>query len=156
MELAVFVASIANGGKIVKPYVVKKVVDPEGRVLYEAKPEVISEYRLKDEVWDALRRGMKLVVLEGTGKRAAMRDWKVAGKTGTAQIPNGPPHAWFVGYAPADNPKFVVVVMVENGVWGGLVAAPLARQILEAAKRIIIEGTNPLPPEPVRIPKEEG
>jgi peptidoglycan glycosyltransferase len=76
---------------------------------------------------------MVAVVTEGTGKRAALEGVQVAGKTGTAELDQGEPHAWFIGFAPAEDPQVAVAVIVEHGGTGGTVAAPLAAQVLEAA-----------------------
>jgi peptidoglycan glycosyltransferase len=74
-------------------------------------------------------------VQEGTGTRAALPEVAVAGKTGTAENPRGRPDAWFIGYAPARQPLFAVAVVLENAGYGGEHAAPLARQVLQAAMR---------------------
>ncbi len=84
---------------------------------------------------------LKEVVEAGTGKAARISGIEVAGKTGTAQVPNGAPHAWFTCFAPADDPKIAVAVVIENGgsmgneATGGRIAAPVAKEIvLEALK----------------------
>jgi peptidoglycan glycosyltransferase len=81
---------------------------------------------------------------------------QVAGKTGTAEAPGGPPHAWFIGYAPADAPRFAVAVIVERGgdlgdeATGGRVAAPVAGQVL--AKLLAMSQTPQSPPAPAGTP----
>ncbi|MGL5513800.1 MAG: penicillin-binding transpeptidase domain-containing protein, partial [Sporomusa sp.] len=82
---------------------------------------------------DQVANMMVTVVNEGTGRGAAIRGIKVAGKTGTAENPHGAPHAWFIGFAPADDPQVAIAVIVENSGSGGGVAAPAARQILVQA-----------------------
>jgi len=72
-------------------------------------------------------------VANGTGTRAALSGVQVAGKTGTAEVADGEPHAWFAGFAPAQDPQVVVAVLVENAGAGGSVAAPIARQVISAA-----------------------
>jgi len=67
----------------------------------------------------------------GTGRAATYRNITVAGKSGTAQNPHGEDHAWFIGYAPADQPKVAFCILVENGGSGGKVAAPIAREIIQ-------------------------
>jgi peptidoglycan glycosyltransferase len=76
---------------------------------------------------------MTAVVESGTGTGAALSGVQVAGKTGTAEVADGEPHAWFAGFAPADDPQIVVAVLVENAGTGGSVAAPIARQVIAAA-----------------------
>ncbi len=73
------------------------------------------------------------VVKSGTGTAAALSGVQVAGKTGTAEVADAEPHAWFVGFAPADDPQVVVAVLVENAGTGGSIAAPIARQVIAAA-----------------------
>ena len=76
---------------------------------------------------------MVKVVTSGTGTSAALPGVQVAGKTGTAEVANAQPHSWFAGFAPAENPKVAVAVLVENGGTGGAVAAPIARAVMAAA-----------------------
>jgi peptidoglycan glycosyltransferase len=73
------------------------------------------------------------VVNRGTGTAAALQGVQVAGKTGTAEVAEAEPHAWFAGFAPADDPRVVVAVLVENAGTGGRVAAPVARKVIAAA-----------------------
>jgi len=76
---------------------------------------------------------MRAVVQRGTGTAAALRGVAVAGKTGTATNPSGRAHAWFVAFAPAQAPRVAVAIIVENGGYGGSVAAPIARDVLRVA-----------------------
>jgi peptidoglycan glycosyltransferase len=69
----------------------------------------------------------------GTGKKARIKGIRVAGKTGTSENPHGDNHAWFTAFAPAEDPKVAVIVLVENGGEGGVVAAPMAKRLMEAA-----------------------
>ena len=86
-----------------------------------------------------LNQMMQAVVQRGTGTNARIAGVTVAGKTGTAQNDQGAPHAWFIGFAPAEQPRYAVAVIIEHGgaagqeATGGVVAAPVARQVLEAA-----------------------
>jgi peptidoglycan glycosyltransferase len=70
-------------------------------------------------------------VRDGTGREASIKGVEVAGKTGSAENPHGRPHAWFIGFAPADNPRIAVAVIIENGGAGGKQAAPVAREIMK-------------------------
>ena len=141
LQLASALSAIANGGYLMKPHMVKEIRNPDGTVIRENKPEVESRvisYDTAVEMTHILER----VVEEGTGKKAAIPGYKVAGKTGTAQIPDpvngGYYHdryvASFIGFAPSDNPKITLVVVVEapkRMTYGGSVSAPIFKQIAE-------------------------
>ncbi len=142
--MARVVAAIANGGIVYKPYIVEKVESPAGEILYQAKPEVQSRLGASPANLEAVRQALVGVVNEGTAKAARLPHIQVAGKTGTAQVvaldPDNPKeedrrmedHAWFVAYAPADDPQVAVAVLVEHGGHGGSEAAPLARRVINA------------------------
>lgn len=134
LRMAMLASTFANNGIMMKPYVVQKIVAPEGTLLRETKPEIwLSpvESKLAGQIADM----MVSVVAEGTGSAAALRGIQVAGKTGTAENPHGASHAWFIGFAPAEDPQVAIAVVVENAGAGGSVAAPIARQILLQALR---------------------
>jgi penicillin-binding protein 2 len=144
MQLLVMVSAIANGGTIYRPWVVKKIVSLSGDVLEEYEPEAIRQVHVKPETLAFVRQAMLAVVDEGTGARAKIPGVPIGGKTGTAQVVKKgeekrqadlKDHAWFVSFAPVDNPQIAVVVLVENGGFGGLVAAPVAKAVYEAAFR---------------------
>jgi penicillin-binding protein 2 len=88
---------------------------------------------LAPSTWSVVREGMRRVVMEpgGTGSLARIPGIQVAGKTGTSQNPHGPDHAWFVGFAPFDNPRIAIAVLVENAGFGGAFAAPIAGRCME-------------------------
>jgi peptidoglycan glycosyltransferase len=132
MQMALVAAAAANGGKIMEPYVVSEVRDPSGRSLRRAEPEVWLEPMLP-ETAAILRALMVEVVNSGTGTVAALQGVQVAGKTGTAEVAEAEPHAWFAGFAPAEDPRVVVAVLVENAGTGGSVAAPIARKVIAEA-----------------------
>jgi len=132
LEIAMVASAVANGGTIMKPYIVNQVLDYHQNVLSETRPQ--TWLQPLDAVTAAtLKQFMVQVVTSGTGTSAAINGVQVAGKTGTAEVANGEPHAWFAAFAPADDPQVVVVVLVENGGTGGSVAAPVARQVILAA-----------------------
>jgi penicillin-binding protein 2 len=142
MQLLTMVAAIANGGTIYRPWALKKITTTSGEVLEEYAPEALRTLDLKPETLAFIRRAMLGVVDEGTGGRARVPGVPIGGKTGTAQVVKKgetkgqadlKDHAWFVSFAPVDNPKLAVVVLVENGGFGGQVAAPVAKAIYEAA-----------------------
>ncbi|MBP2635642.1 MAG: pbpA [Firmicutes bacterium] len=134
LRMAMLASTFANKGIMMKPYLVQKITAPEGTLLRETKPEVWlapAGSKLADQIADM----MVSVVAEGTGSGAALRGIQVAGKTGTAENPHGDSHAWFIGFAPAEDPQVAIAVVVENAGAGGSVAAPIARQILLQALR---------------------
>jgi peptidoglycan glycosyltransferase len=139
LQMAMVASAIANDGSMMRPYVVDQVLAPDLSVLDSAKP---SELRkpIEADTANALTDMMVAVVQGGTGTRAQIDGVQVAGKTGTAQNA-GPAHAWFVGFAPANDPKIAIAVLVENGGGGGdtgtggRVAAPIARAVMEAFLR---------------------
>lgn len=132
LQIALMASAVANGGMIMKPYVVQQVLDYHQNVIEEAKTEVWKQ-PLSGETAAALKEFMVKVVTSGTGTSAALSGVQVAGKTGTAEVENGDSHAWFAAFAPADDPEVVVAVLVENAGTGGGVAAPVARQVIAAA-----------------------
>ncbi len=143
IQLAVMTATVANHGTLFRPYLVKKVVSPEGKVLREYSPEVIARAAIRPENWKAVTRGLSAVVNEpgGTGGSARLREVMVAGKTGTSQVVNlrkgkgaslyqYRDHALFVAFAPVEKPEIAVAVVIEHGLHGGSAAAPIAGKIL--------------------------
>jgi penicillin-binding protein 2 len=138
MQVARMMSAVANGGVLFKPRLVQRVESADGRLLYSDPGLVNGHVELSPMVWAFLRQSLVDVVREGTGWEAQIPGVEIAGKTGTAQIianskaEKGQDHAWFASFAPAGDPQYVVVVMVERGGKGGHVAAPIARQIFNA------------------------
>jgi penicillin-binding protein 2 len=122
-------AVMANKGSLVRPYIVKRIGD------IDVSPTRQKYLGLKDETIRTIREGLYSVVNSenGTGKRAKLEGVLIAGKTGTAQNPQGPTHAWFAGYGPISDPKICLVVFLEHGGKGGLSATEIARGIFEEA-----------------------
>lgn len=142
MQLLSMVSAIANGGTIYRPWVVRKISALSGEILDEYEPEAIRQISIKPETLAFIRQAMLGVVDEGTGARSRVPGIPIGGKTGTAQVVRKgegkgnaelKDHGWFVSFAPVDNPQIAVVVLVENGGFGGLVAAPVAKAVYEAA-----------------------
>lgn len=136
LHMALACSAIANQGIIMKPYLVKEIRKPDGKVVQvtESSPWLTAA---NPQVAKLVTEGMISAVEWGTATSASMRGVKVAGKTGTAetktdQEPNSLPHSWFVGFAPANEPKVVVAVIVEKSGSGGRVAAPIAREVMAA------------------------
>lgn len=133
LHMALIAATIANDGRMPQPRLVREVRDTRGTLLERMEPAV---WRVPITARTArmVREMMVVATEDGWGQEAQVPGVKVAGKTGTAQVGGGAePHAWFVGFAPAEAPRVVIAVLVENGGEGALVAAPIARQVLEAA-----------------------
>jgi cell division protein FtsI/penicillin-binding protein 2 len=132
LEMAMTGAAIADGGTIMRPYLVQQTRDYRGLLVTATGPR---QWRVATDAATAAKvtQLMVRVVDSGTGTRAQIHGVKVAGKTGTAELARGEPHAWFVGFAPADAPRVVVAIVIEHGGVGGHVAAPLAKSVLEAA-----------------------
>jgi penicillin-binding protein 2 len=139
MQVARFMAAVANGGVLWRPRLVQRVERPEKGVVYSDPGRVNGHVDLSPVVWEFLRRGLWAVVNDGgTGAAARIPGLEIAGKTGTAQMiakskaALGQDHAWFAAFAPVRDPEVVVVVLVERGGKGGQVAAPIARKVLNA------------------------
>jgi peptidoglycan glycosyltransferase len=134
LQMAMVAATVANGGVVPKPYLVQKIVANDGSTVRTARPSNLGR-AIKPETAQVLNQMMVAVVQGGTGTAAAIPGIQVAGKTGTAET--GVDHiytAWFVAFAPADNPQVAIAVVLEkqaNG-FGGVVAAPIAKQVMEA------------------------
>jgi len=132
LQLAKYVALIANNGSSFQPHIVKGYLDDKTRQIIPYKfPEIKTG--IKQEVFDIVKEGMFLVVNgSGTATHIKMSDIKISGKTGTAQNSHGKDHALFVCYAPSDNPQIAIAVVVENIGFGGTHAAPIAKAMIEA------------------------
>lgn len=147
LQMAMVSASIANGGVLVEPRLVRRVQDERGDVLAEFGASTFTPSGQSDsqavsrQTASTLRDMMVSVVQSGTGTAAQLPGTSVAGKTGTAQAreSSAGPTVWFTGFAPADDPRVAVAVLVEDGgsagsgATGGSVAAPIARSVLQAA-----------------------
>jgi peptidoglycan glycosyltransferase len=139
MQMALVAAAIGNGGALMRPRLVSEVRAPDGRVVETYEPQVHSRPMTPENA--ALLTAMMVdVVRSGTGTAAAIPGVSVAGKTGTAQHGEGAdPHAWFVSFAPAEDPQVAVAVIVLDGgslgsdATGGRLAAPIAKAVMEAA-----------------------
>lgn len=166
LQVLVSAATIANDGKLMRPTLVRNILDSQGNIIKPFEPQMLwditkdpkihvydENFFRTDEVktvepWvvDEVKKGMREVVLTGTAKNVFIgADYESAGKTGTAEYcddiarPKGlcnfglwPSHAWYVGYAPYDNPEIAVVAFVYDGDEGAVLAAPIARQVMQA------------------------
>lgn len=136
LQMLMVAAAIANRGTMMRPYLVAKIIAPNGEVLVNQQPQVWKQ-AISTGTALQMTDAMKAVVNDpgGSGYAARVPGTVVAGKTGTAQVggPTTAPDAWFVGFAPADNPRLAVVVLKEQGGEGSTVAAPIAERILQSA-----------------------
>jgi peptidoglycan glycosyltransferase len=137
LNMVMIASGIANKGEIVKPILVREAIAPDGSIVESNYSQVLSK---ATDVFTAneIKNMMVEVVNRGTGTNARIKDIRVAGKTGTAENSSGKTHAWFTGFAPADDPKIAVVVVLEkDGTTGGKTAAPIARNIMIEALNTI-------------------
>lgn len=131
LQITSFFGALSNGGIIYRPHLLKKIISRQGKV-QEYEKTAIGHLPFSKSTLELLNQACFAVVNQegGTGRLARLADVAVAGKTGSAQNPHGNSHSWFVGYAPAEDPKIVVTVLVENAGHGGDVSAPIAREII--------------------------
>jgi penicillin-binding protein 2 len=152
LQQARFMATVANGGVTLKPMLVKKIIDPDGRLIKEFHADVLNKGKISRENLELVKEALLGVVNEarGTGRRARLKnkDIKVSGKTGTAQVVKLKrtedidedekipyqfrDHAWFVAFAPYEKPEVAISVIVEHGGHGGATAAPVAKKLFDA------------------------
>jgi peptidoglycan glycosyltransferase len=133
--MAIVAAAIANQGLVMAPYLVGDVFDADGTEVELIEPNPIIQ-AISVDTAAVITQLMERVVTEGTGRLAAIPGVRVAGKTGTATGTADRPHAWFIGFAPVEQPSIAIAVFVENGgeaaetATGGAVAAPIAARVL--------------------------
>lgn len=157
LQMTNAIAVIANGGSLMRPYIVERIEDQVGVTLRENRPRAIRTNVIRPEVAAALRKILVKAVEEGTGKKAKIPGISVGGKTGTAQkiLPTGGySHSnfmsSFIGFAPAEDPVFVMAVVVDDPrplYYGGTVAAPIFKEVIEAA----LYSQGYVPPDAKRV-----
>lgn len=131
LQMAVATSVIANGGYRVQPHIVRAIRDKDGHISYTESKRTSIDW-LREVDLEAVQKGMRGVVTDGSGRwYANLQDIEVAGKTGTAQNPHGENHGWFIAYAPYDDPRIAVAVLIENGGYGSISAAPVASLLIE-------------------------
>jgi len=131
LQLAVAIAGVADDGKIHRPYLLDKVLGSNGQVLMQTHPEIVRQVDAPVEDFRKVQNAMRQTITAGTGRVANIPDITVCGKTGSAEDPPRPAHGWFVCFAPEENPKIVVVCIVEHGRHGASTAAPVCRAVLD-------------------------
>ncbi len=134
LQMAEVAATVANQGELMEPRLWSKVIDPDGR---ETKLDPARQSRvMSEETASDLNDMMQSVVQEGTGTAAAVSGIDVAGKTGTAEVTGGANQAWFIGFAPANDPKIAIAVTVERTTgFGGPTAGPIFKSVAETILR---------------------
>ncbi len=140
MQLVSAVAAAINGGELMQPYIVKQVIGPNGEIIKENKPTVVRRV-ISEETSAIVRSILESVVAEGSGRNAQIPGYRVGGKTGTAQkYVDGKPSsgsliASFIGFAPADDPKYLCLILVDEPkvgvIFGSTVAAPFVKDVLQ-------------------------
>ena len=148
LQMAVFAASVGNGGLRYRPTLVRKVVSWDGRTVLENTPRVAGRLPVSAATLERVQKGMWEVVQgeRGTARIARLKETDVSGKTGTAQVVSRETveeseegdkvhhykdHAWFIAYAPSENPRVAIAVIVEHGEHGSSAAAPVARELIK-------------------------
>lgn len=132
LQLADYIATIANGGTVYVPQIVDAIVDESGKVIDDIKPVVIRKDFIDAKNIKTVQEGMRATITRGTGRTLNELNVTSAGKTGTAQFgPNKDLHSWFVVYAPYKDPEIALVILVEGGGEGNELAVPIAKNVLK-------------------------
>lgn len=138
LQMALVTSTIANDGAMMKPHLVNEILTSKGQSVKSIEPESLGQIISADTA-KTMKDFMRSVVNEGTGVNASIEGVEVCGKTGTAdhqdEGKDAPPHSWFIGFAPYDNPQVAVAVIVEDGGQGGKAAASIASQVMRTALR---------------------
>jgi len=133
LQVASTFAGIAGNGTVLRPHVLKRVLDSNGEAALEMEPEVAFSPKVSQNDLSWMREYLRAVVTEGTARSGfAGFGTPISGKTGTAEVAGKDDFAWFVGYAPTDDPQYCVAVVVEQGGAGGVTATPAVRSIFGA------------------------
>ena len=131
LQIAAYTAAIANGGKLFQPQIVDKIINDDGDLVEDIKPEIIKSNFIDSENIEWIQKGMRENVTYGSGVSLSSLPIEVAGKTGTAQYyGNQKTHAWYIAYAPYDDPEIAIAVIVEGGGEGHTAAVPVVKEVL--------------------------
>ncbi len=134
IQIANYVAAIANEGTWMKPHLVKSIADKDGDIVLEKNPEIGGQLDVSRKTYEMIKKGMRGVTLPGGTAYSVFADCPlpVAGKTGTSEWDvNKDPHGWFVAFAPYEDPEIAVVVFIEQAGSGGATGGPIAKAIFE-------------------------
>ena len=152
LQMVGMTAAIANGGTRYKPIIMEAIKTPDGRLLHQNQTQVIGKVPISAPTLELVKTGLWAVVNSdhGTARGSRLADIEISGKTGTSQVisrkknetrseeerpAHQRPHAWFVAYAPSENPKIAVAVLIEHGEHGSSAAAPVARELIKTYLR---------------------
>jgi penicillin-binding protein 2 len=152
LQMVGMTAAIANGGTRYKPTILEAIKTSDGRILYQSEPQVIGKVPVSESSLEMVKTGLWAVVNSdhGTARGSRLADFEISGKTGTSQVVSRKkddtrpederpahlrPHAWFVAYAPSENPVIAVAVLIEHGEHGSGAAAPVARELIKTYLR---------------------
>ncbi len=133
LQVAEWTSIIANNGVGMRPEILNRVMDQDGAVIYEKKPEVLVNKFVDEANLKVVQEAMRETVTLGSGRELANLPVEAAGKSGTSQFDGSDPsrtHAWFTAYAPFDDPQIVVTVLVEAGGEGHIAAVPVVRDAI--------------------------
>ena len=135
LQAAMITSEIAADGRRYQPYLVQRIVGPDGKTVQVFQPKLLSTLDVPLNVIRLVQEGLRDVTKYGTAAGVFGPNFPIdiAGKTGTAENPHGRDHGWFVAYGPFDNPNIVVAVIVENGGYGSQSSVPIGKKIFEAA-----------------------
>jgi penicillin-binding protein 2 len=148
LQMATLIAAVANDGKFYKPIILDAIKSIDGSIVYQEMPQVVGKLPVSEDTLNIVKEGLWLAVNgeKGTARRIKMKHIQISGKTGTSQVVSRrddeqeeeentgahlKAHAWFVAYAPSDDPRIAVSVIVEHGEHGSGAAAPIAREIIK-------------------------
>ncbi len=131
LQIASYTAAIANGGKLFQPQIVDKIIDSDGNIVEDIDSKIIRENFIDLENIEWVQKGMRENVVSGSGISLSSLPVEAAGKTGTAQYyGNKKTHAWYIAYAPYDDPEIALAIIIEGGGEGHAAAVPVAKEVL--------------------------
>ncbi len=131
LQVLGWISTFANDGILYRPHLAKEIIDKDGQIIKKMEPEIINSNFISRENIDIIRQGLREGVLYGSSRRLQSLPVSSAGKTGTAQWHSEkPPHAWFAGFAPYENPEITIVVLIEEGEEGSGIALSVAKDIM--------------------------
>lgn len=129
IQMALVAGTIANGGEMMEPHIVSRIIDKDSKIVEEIIPKSLGQ-KVSPNAANLVGSYMKSVVTGGTGVNVSAKNVQVAGKTGTADNETSSPHSWFIGFAPYENPEIAIAVIAEGAGYGAQVAVPAASKVI--------------------------